>query len=47
VVWDDDGGGFPNARIHFRPLRTGNYTIEATSFMERETGSFLLTIRRF
>jgi predicted Zn finger-like uncharacterized protein len=47
AAWDDDGGGFPNARIVFRPQRTGEFTIETTSFMDRETGTFFLNVRRF
>lgn len=46
VALDDDGGGFPHARIVFRADRTGEYTIEATSFMNNESGTFFLTVRR-
>ena len=32
ILEDDDGGGFPNARIDFRPPATGLYRIVVTSF---------------
>jgi hypothetical protein len=29
---DDDGGGYPNARLIFRPTRTDTYRLVATTF---------------
>ena len=40
---DDSGGAGDNARI-VRVLRSGDYTIEATTFAARSTGSFTLEI---
>jgi predicted Zn finger-like uncharacterized protein len=46
-VEDDDGGGFPNARIVYRAERTGTYTIQATHFGGGGLlGNFSLFIRR-
>ena len=42
---DDDGGGNLNARIFFNPRRAGSYRIFATTFPDKETGTFLLTIQ--
>lgn len=47
VVEDDDGGEDLDARIVFRPQRTGDFRIEATNFLNRETGTYTLTVRRF
>jgi thiol-disulfide isomerase/thioredoxin len=44
VAEDDDGGGFPNARIVYKPEKTGTYKIIATTF-QPATGKFLLTAR--
>jgi WD40 repeat protein len=41
---DDDGGGFPNARIVYRCERTGAYRIIATAFT-KNTGEYLLRIQ--
>jgi hypothetical protein len=41
---DDDGGGFPNARIIFNCPETGNYRIICTSFMPA-VGGYALTVR--
>ena len=42
---DDDGGGFPNARIVHRIAQTGEYRIIATSFgAGNATGEFTVTI---
>ncbi|MBI2806170.1 MAG: hypothetical protein HYX68_14405 [Planctomycetes bacterium] len=46
LVQDDDGGGNHNARIVFRPTRTGQYRIIATSLGGNATGPFTLTVRR-
>lgn len=45
LAQDDDSGGDLNARIVFRPMRTDNYRIIATSFAGG-TGSYSLTIRK-
>jgi serine/threonine protein kinase/tetratricopeptide (TPR) repeat protein len=42
---DDDGGGFPNARIVYRAEQAGVYRIQATSFGKFGVGPFLLTVR--
>jgi hypothetical protein len=44
LAQDDDGGGFPNARIIFFPAQDGEYRIIATS-INRALGSFTLTVR--
>jgi hypothetical protein len=41
---DDDGGGFPNARIIFTPSQEGEYQILATS-INQSLGAFTLTVR--
>ena len=42
---DDDSGGNLNARIFFNPPRTGSYRIIATTFPDKETGAFVLTVQ--
>ncbi len=42
---DDDGGGFPNARIFFTPAITASYVIVATSYAPHNAGQFTLSIR--
>jgi hypothetical protein len=46
VAQDDDGGGFPNARITFTAQRGGEYKIIATTFGKGMTGKYLLTVRQ-
>jgi hypothetical protein len=46
VAQDDDGGGFPNARITFTAERGGDYKIIATTFGKGMTGKYLLTARQ-
>jgi hypothetical protein len=46
VAQDDDGGGFPNARITFTAERGGEYKIIATTFGQGMTGKYLLTVRQ-
>jgi hypothetical protein len=41
---DDDGGGFPNARIIFTPTQDGEYQIIATNITQ-SLGAFRLTVR--
>jgi len=43
---DDDGGGFPNARIVFTPTKSELYRIEATIFGFDAKGNFTLSIRK-
>jgi len=43
---DDDGAGFPNARIVFRAPVDGTYRVVATTFMPDETGGYTLTVRK-
>jgi Bacterial pre-peptidase C-terminal domain len=42
---DDDGGGFPDARIIHKATKAGKYRIIATSLRGNQTGAFTLTIR--
>jgi hypothetical protein len=42
---DDDGGGFPHARILFRPKKAGQYRIIATSLLGSDTGPYTLTVK--
>jgi hypothetical protein len=46
LAQDDDGGGFPNARITFTAERGGEYKIIATTFAKGMTGKYLLTVRQ-
>lgn len=43
---DDDGGGFPHARIFVTPTAAGTYQLVVTSYVARQTGQYLLTVRR-
>jgi len=43
---DDDGGGFPNARIEFRAPADGVYRIIATTFDANEIGAYTLNVRK-
>lgn len=43
---DDDGAGFPNARLVFRAPTDGTYRVIATTFMPNETGAYTLTVRK-
>jgi hypothetical protein len=43
---DDDGGGFPNARIIFNCEETGNYRVICTSYTPA-TGRYTLTVKGF
>lgn len=43
VAFDDDGGGFPNARIMYKAPKAGEYKIIATSFNSK-FGKFTLTV---
>jgi hypothetical protein len=45
VAADDDGGDNLNARIVFHTQQAGQYVIVATTFEERQTGSFRLLVR--
>jgi hypothetical protein len=45
VAMDDDGGGFPDARIIYRAPKTGDYTIICTTFGAGSTGKFTLTVK--
>ncbi|MBM3996965.1 MAG: PDZ domain-containing protein [Planctomycetes bacterium] len=45
VARDDDGGGYPNAKIVFRAPADGVYRIICTTFNPGETGSFTLSAR--
>lgn len=41
---DDDGAGFPNARIVHKAIKDGDYRIIATSFEPNQTGAFTLKV---
>ncbi len=45
VAFDDDSGGFPDARIVYRAPKTGDYTIICTTFANDTTGKFTLTVK--
>lgn len=45
VAADDDGGGFPNARIVFKAPRSGEYRVIATA-LGNAMGPYLLTVRK-
>jgi serine protease Do len=45
VAFDDDGGGFPDARISYRAPKTGDYTIICTTFGAGMTGKFTLIVK--
>lgn len=45
VAQDDDGGGFPNARMIYRALKTGDYTIICTTYSGGSTGKFTLIVK--
>jgi hypothetical protein len=48
IAQDDDGGGFPNARIVFRANRTGVYRIHASHYgFLPKAGNFTVIVRRF
>lgn len=44
IAEDDDGGGFPHARILYKALKDADYRIIATSFEPNQTGAFTLKI---
>jgi hypothetical protein len=46
VAEDDDGGGFPNAKIVYLVPQSGNYRIIATSF-NGGLGAYDLIIEQF
>lgn len=46
ITEDDDGGGFPNAKIVFSAPEDGDYRIIATTFQPNESGNFTLSVRR-
>jgi hypothetical protein len=41
---DDDGGGFPHARIVFTPTKAGAYRVIATTYKADAAGSYTLTV---
>ncbi len=45
VAFDDDGGGFPDARIIYKAAKTGDFTIVCTTFDQNSTGKFTLTVK--
>ena len=45
VAEDDDGGGFPDARIVYKAPKAGEFTIICTTFAAGATGKFTLTVK--
>ncbi len=45
LIWDDDSGGYPNARILFRPPSDGEYRIICTLSFPNVSGDILLKVR--
>ena len=45
LAFDDDSGGFPNARIVFRAPEDGWYRIIVTSFAGGASGPYTLRVR--
>jgi hypothetical protein len=46
IMEDDDGDGFPNARIVFTAPRDGTYRLVATSFAPHTGGSYQIVVTR-
>src|SRR5262249_41633441 len=46
IGWDDDGGEGLNARYFFRPEKSGDYNVWATTFRPNTTGNYTLQIRQ-
>ncbi len=47
VARDDDGGGFPNARIMFTPFEDGEYKVIATGLNDRTAvGDYTILVRK-
>lgn len=45
VAADDDGGGYPDARIIYKAPKTGDYTIICTTFGNGSTGKYTLFVK--
>lgn len=45
VAFDDDGGGFPNARIVYKAEESGAFKIVATTYAGGSTGKFIVTVK--
>lgn len=43
---DDDGGGYPQARIFHTPSKSGEFRLAVTSYQVGQTGPFVLTVTR-
>jgi hypothetical protein len=46
LMEDDDGDGFPNARIVFIPPRDGTYRLVATTFVPHTGGTYQVVVTR-
>jgi tetratricopeptide (TPR) repeat protein len=46
VAEDDDGGGYPHSRMFFTAPRTGTFKFIVTSYVQRQTGPYVLTVQR-
>jgi hypothetical protein len=45
VAADDDGGGYPDARIIYKAPKTGDFTIICTTFGNGSTGKYTLLVK--
>jgi thiol-disulfide isomerase/thioredoxin len=45
LAFDDDGGGFPNAKLIYKVEEDGTYKVIATTFAPNQTGAFTLTVK--
>jgi len=43
---DDDGGGYPHARIFHTPSKSGEFRLAVTSYQVGQTGPFVITVTR-
>jgi tetratricopeptide (TPR) repeat protein len=46
IAEDDDGGGYPHSRMFFTAPRTGTFKFIVTSYVQRQTGPYVLTVQR-
>jgi thiol-disulfide isomerase/thioredoxin len=46
LAFDDDGGGFPNAKLIYKVGQDGTYKVVATTYAPSQTGSYTLTVRQ-
>jgi thiol-disulfide isomerase/thioredoxin len=46
LAFDDDGGGFPNAKLIYKVGEDGTYKVIATTYAPSQTGSYTLIVRQ-